>query len=68
MKTLADYIIALIFTLILINVGGIVRLKVFNSLSWRKLKKVLLIINIVIVLIFVIDYLIKTYPSIIIFS
>ncbi len=53
MKDLSGGLFFLIFMLIFVNVGGIIRLKIFNSLPWRQINKVLIIANVLVILFFV---------------
>jgi len=61
MNDLTGGIIFLIGMLIFVNVGGIIRLNIFNSLPWQQTKKVIITANIVVVIIFIGYYIYRYY-------
>ncbi len=53
MSNLSAGILFLIFMFVFVNLGGVVRLKFFNNLPWEEVKKVLIIANALVVIIFI---------------
>lgn len=51
-------IVFLIFMLAFVNIGAIVRLVIFNSISWKQLKFILIFANIIVIVFYVVYYIV----------
>ena len=59
---IAGNLVFLVIMLLVINVGGIVRLKFFNNLSWGNLKKVLIVTNGIFVVFYIAYIIVQLQP------